>query len=316
MMAVTIRTFQPGDEAIQAEIYNEAAGDLPKFKPASTEEVGRRCRSAEFDPGTRFYAEDGGKVVGYAVFNANGRVSVPWCRRGHEGAAEPLFQSVLQAMTSRGIATAFAAYRADWPAPLDFLQRHGFRLAREMLNYVMELNEMPTRMDRPGLTSPLRREDMPAVLELAPQALRVKTAAELEKVCFSNPYFTPDAFFAVRNRKTGEPTAVGLLIINSTYANPLVLDANMPCFRLGAFGTEGMQVKRINGLFSVLMRDEFEALAQAHALMGHAGQLLEKADMTALAAQTPSDVPHLARFYKQYLRRQGSFPVYERALTA
>ena len=34
-----------------------------------------------------------------------------------------------------------------------------------------------------------------------------------------------------------------------------------------------------------------------------------------LAAQVPSDVPPLLRFYKQYFRRQGSFPIYERPLT-
>jgi hypothetical protein len=34
----------------------------------------------------------------------------------------------------------------------------------------------------------------------------------------------------------------------------------------------------------------------------------------AFAAQVASNVPHLLRFYQNYFRRQGSFPVYERAL--
>ena len=54
----------------------------------------------------------------------------------------------------------------------------------------------------------------------------------------------------VRNRDTGEPEAVGLVIANEEYANPKLVDSSMPCFRLGAFGSEGMQTKRINGLFS------------------------------------------------------------------
>src|SRR5262249_51646942 len=33
--SMTIRTFQPGDDAVQVSIYNEAAADLPKFKPAT-----------------------------------------------------------------------------------------------------------------------------------------------------------------------------------------------------------------------------------------------------------------------------------------
>jgi hypothetical protein len=48
--------------------------------------------------------------------------------------------------------------------------------------------------------------------------------------------------------------------------------------------------------------------------MGHAARLLDASDLATLAAQVPSDVPHLARFYQQYFRRQGSFPVFERRL--
>src|SRR5436305_14329018 len=118
-----LRTYQPGDEAIQAEIYNAAAGALPKFKPATAEEVGRRCRASDYDPGNRFYAEDGGRVVGYGSFNPDGRVSYPWCRPGSEAAARPLFERVLQAMTERGIPLAYAAYRGDWPAQGAFFEK-------------------------------------------------------------------------------------------------------------------------------------------------------------------------------------------------
>ena len=57
---MTIRTFQPGDEIAQVSIYNEAAASLPKFTPATVDEVRRRIRAVDFDPSTRFYAiEDG-----------------------------------------------------------------------------------------------------------------------------------------------------------------------------------------------------------------------------------------------------------------
>jgi hypothetical protein len=281
-----IRAYQPGDEAAQAAIYNEAAGDLPKFKPAAVDEVRRRCQATDFDPATRFYAEDNGQVVGYAVFHPNGRVSYPWCRKGAEHAAGPLFQAVLQAMTARRIPTAFAAYRADWPRQLAFFQEHGFRLAQEMVNFVLELADMPTRIERLTAPTQLRREDIPALLALAPGALRSKTPAELEKHCFENPYFPTDAFFVLRNRRTGAPDAVGILIQNGAYADPRQVDAAMPCFRLGAFGTEGMQVKRLNGLFSVLARNEADLLAQANALMGYAAEQFERSNGDALTPRS------------------------------
>src|SRR5713101_7577577 len=62
---VSIRCYEPGDENAQVAIYNEAAGPLPKFKPATLDEVRRRCRAADFDPSTRFYAVEGDRPVGY-----------------------------------------------------------------------------------------------------------------------------------------------------------------------------------------------------------------------------------------------------------
>src|SRR5262245_36643728 len=105
-----IRQFQPGDEAQQVAIYNAAAADLPKLKPATVVEVQRRTRARDFDPGMRFFGEEDGQVVGYATFNANGRVSHPWCLKGFEHLAEPLFQQLLGAMRQRGMKHAFAAY--------------------------------------------------------------------------------------------------------------------------------------------------------------------------------------------------------------
>src|SRR5205809_1066061 len=60
------RNFQAGDETAQVAIYNEATAQLPKFKPATLDEVRRRCRAPEFDPQTRFFAIDNEQPVGYA----------------------------------------------------------------------------------------------------------------------------------------------------------------------------------------------------------------------------------------------------------
>jgi hypothetical protein len=312
---MTIRTFEAGDEATQVSIYNESAAELPRFKPAALDEVRRRCRGPDFDRGTRFFALANGKPVGYAGFHLNGRLSYPWCRKGHEQFAEPLLAHVLSVMRGRGLTRAFAAYRGDWPAQQQFFLGHGFSLAREMINHVLDLAEMPTPAARASSTiGPLLPADVPAVLALGGGVPRTSDAAELEAHLFRNPYFGPESLFALRSRTNGVPVAVGLVVANPTYADPKQVDALMPCFRLGAFGTEGMQTKRINGLFSFVAADNRDLAPFALDLMGYASLRLQDTEVESFGAQVPSDAAHLVRFYKQHFRRQGSFPIFERAL--
>lgn len=312
-----VRTFQPGDESAQAAIYNEAAGSLPNFKPATYQEVRRRTQAVEFDSSMRFIAQDNGHPLGYAGLSANGRVSYPWCRKGCERAAEPLFAAVLQAARQRGIKNVFAAYRSDWQPVLEFFTKQGFGLTREMINFAIELVEMPTPPARPSAAiRPLVREDIPEVLKLCPELFRVKTAAELTKWLFANPYFTSDALYCLRDRTNNLPVGVGILVVHPTYADPSAVDANMPCFRLGAFGTEGMQTKRLNGIFSFVARLDRNLTPLGLDLMGQAAyRLQETDDVSVLAAQVPSDIPQLVHFYQRNFRRQGSFPVYEKQLS-
>jgi GNAT superfamily N-acetyltransferase len=313
---VNIRTYRPGDEAARVAIYNEAAADLPKFKPATLDETTRRCRATDFDAGSLFLAEEGGRPVGYASFHANGRVSYPWCAKGFEGAADSLFQHVLQEMRQRGLGLAFAAYRGDWPVQQAFFVERGFQQAREMINFVLDLHEMTTRIVKASFAfSSLRPDDVPAVYHLAPEALRVKSAAELERSLCHNPYFTANAVFVLRTQKEGSPVAAGILIQNPAYADPKQVDPAMPCFRLGAFGTEGMQTKRIKGLFSFLARDDASLTMFGSATLDHAACQFERTGAPTMAAQVPSDAPYLVRFYQEHrFRRQGSFPVLELAL--
>jgi hypothetical protein len=218
-------------------------------------------------------------------------------------------------MQSRGMRRAVAAYRGDWPGPSEFFTARGFRLAREMVNFVLDLADMPTPAAvRSSRCGPLQPQDVPAVFGFAPLALRAQTTADLEKHLLHNAYFKPESVFVLRGRVEDAPLAVGVLVHNAEYANPHQLDSAMPCFRLGAFGTEGMAVKRVNGLFSFLTRPGNDASAMALSLMSEAAYRLRDTDEECLAAQAPSDVPHLLRFYQQYFRRQGSFPVFEREL--
>jgi hypothetical protein len=312
---MTIRTFQPGDDVAQVSIYNEAAGELPRFKPASLDEVRRRCRDADFDPTTRFYAIAGNRPVGYATFQHNGRISFPWCRKGHELFAEPLLDRVLASMQQRGMRRAFAAYRGDWPLQLEFFLAHGFQQTREVINYAVDLVEMPTPAARTttGIT-PLTPADLPAVLELGAGVLRVTDLPRLETQLFRNPYYPPESLFALRGRDGGRPVAVGLLVTHPDYALPKQLDGAMPCYRLGAFGSEELSTKRINGMFSFLAADNPDLMPHGLDLLTYATGRLESTTVETFAAQAPSNAPHLTRFYKSLFRRQGGFPVLERDL--
>jgi hypothetical protein len=310
-----IRTYRPGDEIAQVSIYNEAAELLPKFKAATLDEVRRRARDATYDPPARFLALVNGRPVGYAAFQPNGRVSYPWCRKGYEAAAQPLFERVLQAMKERGLSRAFAAYRSDWTAQLQFFQDHGFQLRREMVNYVLDLVEMPTPMARPNSSiRPATSNDVPALLEMGGNVLLLRERSALEQYLFHNPYFPASSVFVLRSRSGKTTLAAGILIVNPAYADPRQVDAAMPCFRLGAFGTEGMTAKRINGLFSFLTADTREAPGHALDLLGHAAHRLQNTEVGTFAAQAPSDAAHLLRFYKQYFQQQASFPILERIL--
>jgi hypothetical protein len=307
-----IRPSQPGDEAAQVAIYNNAAGDLPRFKPATLDELRRRYRAPDFDPALQFFAVENGEIIGYAGFRANGRVTYPWCKKGREQAAGPLFQRVLQGMRTRGITRAFAAYRADWAVQHDFFLARGFHKAREMVNLVLDLGAMPTTPARRGTSfAPLQPEDLPALAALCPAVLRTTTPAALEQYYFRNPRLQPEWLFALRGR--ADLIGAGVVILDNSFADPKQVDPGMPCFRLGAFGTEGMQTKRIQGLFSFLARPE-EIGQLGLDMMGYAALKLQETSCHVFAAQVPSDVPYLLEFYERHFVRQGSFPVLERTL--
>ncbi len=312
---MTIRTFRPGDDAAQVGIYNEAAADLPKFKPATLDEVRRRARGPDFDPDTRFFADEGGPAVGYCTFQANGRVSLPWCRKGHERHAEALLEAALGEMRRRGLRSAFAAYRADWAGPRDFLLAHGFRAAREMVNFVLDLTDMPTPGARAGnAVEPLRAEDVAEVFAIGQGVIRCATPDALAAHLLDNTYFGPESVFVLRARSGGPPVAASVVLSDPAYADPTAVDANMPCFRLGAFGTEELTWKRLNGLFSFVARPGRDVNPLALELLAHAAARLGDDGPGTLAAQVPSDAAHLLRFYQQVWRRQGAFPIFERAL--
>jgi hypothetical protein len=184
-----------------------------------------------------------------------------------------------------------------------------------MVNFLLNLTDMPTPGARAGSSvQPMRPDDVPAVLELGEGVIRCRTTQELARHLYDNPYFGGDSTFVIRSRDGGPPVAASVLVADPAFADVQAVDAAMPCFRLGAFGTEGMQWKRLNGLLSFVARPGPDVNPLGLELLAHAAGRLSTTELNTLAAQVPSDAPHLLRFYDQLWRRQGAFPVFELAL--
>jgi hypothetical protein len=309
-----IRRDQPGDELAQARIYNQAAGSLPGFKPATAEEIARRYRAVDRDPASRYYAVEDGEVVGYAVFGSNGRLSYPWCLPGAESWREPLLETVLTAMRQRGLPEAWAAYRADWKPVLEFLRQHGFVEKRQMVNYVADVSRLPDRGPLPGnrVIEPIKPGELAWLTSWVPELFPDSDPQSIAMFYESNPsYDFSESVFVLKDAASGEVRGVGLLVVDGRFANPTQIDAAMPCFRLGAFGTEHERHKRVNGLFSAVFTDEAEGELLLSALVAARAR---RSGLTHLAAQAPSDAPALCRWYDRFFQRQGSFPILSRTL--
>lgn len=306
-----IRNYQPGDETAQAQIYNTAAGCLPRFKPATAEEIARRNQAAGFRPSDRFYAELDGQTVGYAGFDRNGRISFPWTLPGFEKAREPLLDAVLHEMTACGVPEAWAAYRGDWTEVLDFFTQHGFDATRTMINYAADRAAIAEPAESSDLTiASLDRDGLAEVARrLDPGAGPVQFES-LERFYRGNPYFDDESLYVVRKSNDPRVRGVAMLVVRPGYADPAQVDPAMPCFRLGAFGTEHQRHKRINGMFSCL----FETPADGEVLLAEALRRLESAGLDRIAAQAPSDRPELVAFSDRHFQRQGEFPIVSRGL--
>lgn len=311
---VNIRTFQTGDEAIQAGLFNMAACALPGFKAATADDVKRRTRARAFDPTARFFAEEGGQVVGYCVLEPDqGRVSYPWCKKGYESVAPLLFEAVLSSARQRGVARLFAAYRRDWERIQRFLMDRGFAAAREIINYWSDPLDLPTLAHRTRTPiDRLKREDVPAIAEMGKGVIRLPIE-RLENYFFSNAYFPAESYLVLRDRDD-VPIAVAIGLESASYADVRKVDPYAACFRLGAFGTEGLNTKRINGLFSFIVAEPVAAMTAGLALLLAANQEMTEGTVDAFAAQCPSDAPHLVAFYARYFKEHGRFPVLEKRL--
>lgn len=305
-----IRHYLPGDEEVQARIFNLAAGPLPKFKAANVDEIRRRYQTSDPDPTSKFYAVEGSDVVGYAVLNPNGRISYPWCLPEATSQREPLLESVLAELKRRSIREAWVAYRADWLPVLQFFKEHGFAEKRQMINYVAELDRLPQTPIPDGWhVEPLTADALPGLVALGAGILPDDEPEPLRRFFWDNPFFGPDSLLALKDPK-GRMVAAALLIGNGGFADPTKLDSNMPCFRLGVLGTERERHKRVNGMFSCV----FETETAGEVLLAEAARRLRQAGLAHMAAQAASDTPGLCDFYDRNFERQGAFPILSRTL--
>lgn len=307
-----IRQYQAGDEAAQARVYNTGAEHLPNLKPATAEEIRRRYQGSPSLAASTYYVVEGDEIVGYAVFDsANGRISYPWCLPGYEIVQQPLLETVLSTMKQRGLPQAWVAYRADWTPILDDLRAQGFRETREMVNYVADLSTLPHAPIPAGYSVvSLPRGESEALFRWLEVGDFPEHRAHLDRFFWENPHFSPDDLFAFRNEADASIVGIALVIQREGFADPNKLDSAMPCFRLGAFGTERERHKRVNGLFSCLAdRPEVRSL-----LLAEAVRRLKEGGLDQVATQASSDQPDLVAFYDQFFRRQGSFPILSRSL--
>jgi hypothetical protein len=308
-----IRSCLPADAAQEAAVYNAVAARLPGFRPAAAEPP-RAAAHTRAAATTRFCAEEGGRLVGYVGFEPTGQIHSPWCLPGYEVAAHQLFGAALRALAERKVARAFAACRADWADQVEFLEDHGFRKAREVVNFSQSIADLPTMFQRPGLNITVARpDDVPAIEALVPGFLRLR-GLELAAHLLKSPNIPADAVYVLR-RRDGTPRGVGVLIDDGSYAGVDEFDPRAPTYWSGAFGTEGLPAKRVNGLFSFVAAPDKDAALVGQDLLWYGTSRMEANTFDMLAAQVPTDVPHLLRFYERYFVKQGSFPVFERDLT-
>jgi hypothetical protein len=307
-----IRSCHQVNAEHEAAVYNAAARALPGFRPVSPDDV-RRGANGRPDPATRFYAEDAGQMVGYATFDPAGRVSYPWCLPGYERLAHMLLVAVLRDLAGRQVQRACVTCRADWADQAEFFEDHGFEKVRDVMNFAQSLGELPTMFQRPGLNVTLvRADDLPAIEAMSPGLLRLR-GKPLADYLLHNPSFPADAVYVLR-KKDGTPQGVGILIDNEACPGVETLDPKAPNYWFGAFGTEGLPAKRVNGLFSVLAAPGKDAPLVGQDLLWYGTSRMQTNTFDWLAAQVPSDAPHLLAFYERYFQRRGTFAVFERVV--
>jgi hypothetical protein len=306
----------PGDELSQVEIYNAVAQSFPGYKSATRDEVVRRYSSTQFDPTTKLYAQDAGRIIAYVTFWSTGRISTPWSANDDADIRSQLMDAALESMRQRGLTRVWAAYRADWTKVHIWLTELGFRSSHDVVNFIAPREYLPdeTLPDKMRLEV-MTRSDTIQVYELNPKAFGVESAEELALAWWDgsdSPYYKDDSRIVLRDLETGDILASGIVILNSDFADPSQVDAAMPCSRLGAVGADSDNCKRMNGLFSYVASPGPNNHRFARVLLAEARRRFSQFGVKEVAAQCKSNRLVEQAFYRTHFRTQGSFPIFIR----
>jgi len=185
-----------------------------------------------------------------------------------------------------------------------------------MINYAVELAGLPRRSRVPSnrRIERLKPAELPRLLALAPRLFSGIDVQSVEQFFWNNAFYPfRDNLFALKDAKSGEILGAYVLVIDDRFADPTKIDAAMPCFRLGTFGTEQQRHKRVNGLFSCVFADEAEG--ELLMMLEPVWSRASEAGLTHIAAQAPSDAPAACALYDLYFQRQGAFPILARRLS-
>src|SRR5262249_8797105 len=136
-----------------------------------------------------------------------------------------------------------------------------FRDKRQMINYVAEVEQLlpdtPLPPDR--IVEPLRPEEMGDLHALIPDIDPNDDARRFQRFYAENPFYDfSGQIIALKEAGTGRILGIAHLVVESRFADPTQINAAMPCFRFGTFGTERERHKRVNGLFSTAFADQID----------------------------------------------------------
>ena len=314
---MTIRTFQAGDDAAQGRIYNEAAGRPAAVQARDAGRAAPPARGPDFDPGTRFFAWRGRPARRLRHVPRQRPRQLPLVPQGPRGGA-PSRSSRPSSTRCAGaaIAGAFAAYRADWPAAARVLRRPRLRARRARWSI---RHRHRRHADAVGpLAShitPLTPADVPAVLRPG----RASCAADdRRRARGSTSSTTPTS----RRRRCSCCAAAAATSRRRRGAGRRVAGATpTPAGRSrhALLPPRGVRHRGADPSASTACSASSPPTRAtcrrcALDLLGHATQRLQDTEVETLAAQVPSDAPHLLRFYKRSSAGRGVSRVFERPL--
>ena len=307
-----IRTYQPGDEQAQARIYNAAAGSLPAFKPASPEEIARRYQGDDADPGIAVLRRGrwrGRGLCGVLRERAHQLSLVP--ARGGGGARAAAASRPRSRWTAAAMPEAWAAYRADWSAVLDFLRGHGFVEKRQMINYLADVSRMPgpPRSARgSGHRAARTRRGLPA-RGAGPEAVLRRSSRVRSRRSSGRIRITTSPRASSRSRSAADGRVLGGLPAGDERPvrrpeQDRRRHALLPPRRLRhrARATQARQR-------AVLLRRSPTSPKASCCSRHPIGGVHAQAGLTHVAAQAPSDAVALCAFYDRIFQRQGAFPI-------